>query len=275
MSPMIWATTGRQQVHYGLQMCSHTSRTGQSRNALGWSLACRRNARAPNRKGDCWSKSVSGHSPVAAWSCCSREVWNEWAPQGWKLFASGEGQRGPSAWAQQSQPCCASSQCQAGSPDCCCSFHHLRPRLSSCLSWYPTQSTSPISTLQLVTNSSLGLPPEILNFCSAHSSLWPCLPLICHSHLCPPRLTPAALWQFVFTLWISVKELPSSALPSTAILRGMPCSFQEKHVDTEPGTSYISYSLITLQNLLQGIINVWFLHIKYTLTSSHLPPSKA
>lgn len=240
---------------------------------------------APNMKGDTRHTREAhtdqslcvAHRPMAAGSCCSREVWNDLPEDGNHLLErkGQKRQRGPQS------PCsavltllCTLPVLCCASPDCCCCFHCLRsgPQLLSLLVSNPNHLSyfHPAAC-----NKQLSLPPSLNSsflLCSFTPVAVP-----------PPHLsqspTPSQT-DTSSTLALCLYSPPNSCQGAAQF-----CTTQHNHTERNvlfpSGVTCGHWAwnlllyLITLQNPLQGIIHVWFLHIKYTLTSSHLPPSKA
>lgn len=219
---------------------------------------------APNTERWHWSKPVSGPQSNA-WSCCPREVCNDLPRLEAFCF------RGKAEKAERPQCLCSAILTLLCKPRLLLQLPS--PLIRDSAPGSPgIQPKPPFLFHPAASSKQLSLPPSLnSSFLFIHSSLWLCLPLITPSPLCPHRLTPAALWPFVFTL--NFCQGPAQFCTSQH-------THTERNVLLPSGKACGHWAwnlllyLITLQNPLQGIINVWFLPIKYTLTSSHLPPPK-
>lgn len=173
-------------------MCSHTSRTGQPRKALGWSLACRNNPRDlfranPAGKATLTDQSLClclSHRPVQPGAAAQGSV------QGSPCLLQGEARKGREAPvpvlsnpnpAVQAPAAAASSTSNPGLSSCPSSPNHLS-----------------VSTLQLVTNSSLCLSLNSFLLCSLIPVAVP-PPQLSQSPL-PSQTDPSSTSVFVFTL---------------------------------------------------------------------------
>lgn len=143
------------------------------------------------------------------------------------------------------------------------------------LSWYPTQNPFLISTLELVRTSSLCLPPSLntpiyaphvnLCGCASHSPVT--------AVLRPHKLMPSAFSLFAFIplsicSWHEGARFFSGAPALHRKEQPVPCQ------DTPVSPESLILCPITQQHPLVATINAQFLQIKYTVTSSHLPPFK-
>lgn len=176
-------------------------------------------------------------------------------------------------WAQQmwhSSPCSPSLHCER--PDSTSTTTASGPFI---FSWYPTQNPFLISTLELVRISSLCLPPSLntpiyaphvnLCGCASHSPVT--------AVLRPHKLMPSAFSLFAFTplsicSWHEGARFFSGAPALHRKEQPVPCQ------DTPVSPESLILCPITQQHPLVATINAQFLQIKYTVTSSHLPPFK-